>query len=147
VALRGTVWFGREEGLTLNYREPRRQVIRVEATGVRLIQDDGRSRDRAIPERGREIPSALLSLFRLDLAELEKTFALSTRPDGEGWRLRLVPQNQADAPIQRIELRGDEEEIRHIRIEQSEGRRIELTLSNAAYPPALSPEERARVFP
>jgi len=147
VELSGTAWFGREEGLTLNYREPRREVIRVEPTGVRVILNGGRSRDRAIPERGREVPSALLALFRLDFAELEKTFILHGRRTDGDWALRLTPRQADAAPIQRIVLGGESDEIREISIEQSAGRRIELSLSNVAYPAHLEPEERARVFP
>lgn len=147
VELVGTVWYGREEGLTLNYRKPRREVVRVDEKGVRLIRDDGRSRERMIPERGREIPATLLSLFRLDFAELEKSFEISGRLDGEAWALRLMPRDRDQSPVQQIELAGAEQDVTGIVIEQSGGRRIELSLSNLVYPLKLDSEERRRIFP
>lgn len=147
VELQGTVWYGRKEGLTLNYRSPRREVVRVDEKGVRIIQDDGSSRERAIPERGREVPSALLATFRLDFGELKKDFEIHEQRDGDDWALRLTPHDQDETGIQRIVLEGVEEEVRRIVIEQSDRRRIELTFSGTVYPRDLDAAERARIFP
>lgn len=147
VELMGTVWFGREEGLTLAYQKPRREIVRVEANGVRVIRDDGRSRSRPIPERGRDVPAALLALFRFDFPEIEKTFAVEGLRDGREWSMRLVPREKERAPIQRILLGGHGDGLNRILIEQAGGRRIELELSNPAYPPDLGPEELSLLFP
>ena len=147
VELTGTVWYGREEGLTLNYREPREEVIRIDENGVRVIESDGRRRSRQIPEQGREVPVALLSMFRLDFAELEKVFAIHGRLDGDSWALRFTPHDKDAAPVERMELAGEQDEIHRIVIERTSRRRIELTLSNAEFPSDLGDEEHERAFP
>ena len=147
VELTGTVWYGREEGLTLNYREPRQEVIRIDANGVRVIESDGRRRSREIPEQGREIPAALLSMFRLDFAELGEVFAIHGRRDGNSWALRFTPHDEDAAPVERMELAGENDEIHRIVIERTSRRRIELTLSNATFPSELDEDERERAFP
>lgn len=147
VELEGTVWYGRQEGLTLDYHSPRREVVRVDQKGVRIIQSEGQSRDREIPEEGREIPSTLLALFRLDFAELEKDFELEGWRDGYDWGLRLTPRELEKAPVRRIELSGDIDDVRNIALEQTSRRRIELELLNPEYPSVLDAEARARVFP
>lgn len=147
VELTGTVWYGREEGLTLHYHSPRREIIRVEEKGVRQIRADGRDRERTVPERGIDVPSALLSLFRLDFAKLGETFEIEGRYDGKKWGLRLAPRDEEEAPIAAMELAGHDDEVQRILVEQSDDRRIELKFSNIAYPQELDDETRDRVFP
>lgn len=147
VELTGTVWFGREEGLTLAYRSPRREIVRVDARGVRVIREDGSSSRRRPPGRGGDIPSALLALFRFDFAELERKFEILGRQEGRQWFLRLEPLEENNGALQRVDLTGTGEELTRIAIEQTNSQRIELTLSNTAFPAELDREERARIFP
>ncbi len=147
VELTGTVWYGRAEGLTLNYLSPGREVVRVDASGVRVIESEAGSRERTLPDRGREVPMALLSLFRLDFAGLAETFEIEGWRGANEWALRLTPREEAAAPIRRMELRGGGAEVTHIVIELSSRRRIELALANTAHPNAMDDDERARAFP
>lgn len=147
VELTGTVWFGRDEGLTLAYREPRAETVRIDEQGVRVLREDGSDRGGRIPEEGREIPDVLLALFHLNLVELEKTFEIRGRRDGQDWSLLLLPRESEEAPVEKVQFSGSGGDVERIEIEQSRSRRIELELSNFSYPATLDEKERARRFP
>lgn len=147
VELSGTVWFGREEGLTLAYKEPRREIVRIVETGMRIIPEKGPTRSRAVGERGGEVPSALLAMFRFDLRELEKDFVLEGDWQERNWRLRLTPREETDSPLQRIVLGGTDEEVSQVSVEMDGSARIDLRFSKTAYPEDLGAEERAKIFP
>lgn len=147
VALTGTVWFGREEGLTLAYQMPRKEMLRIDESGVRIIRENKPDQSARIPEKERQVPDVLLALFRFDLVELEKHFEIRGRRDNNAWSLRLVPHEPGEAPIQRVEFGGTDTDVTRIEIEQQRSRRIELELSNIDYPASLTSEELARRFP
>lgn len=147
VSLTGTVWFGRDEGLTLAYRMPREEMMRIDEKGISILRENKRTRSPKVPEKAREIPDVLLALFRFDLTELEKTFEVFGRREGDAWALRLVPHDLDESPIQRVDLEGTGLDVTRIEIEQQRSRRIELELSNLTYPSSLNSEELARRFP
>lgn len=147
VPLTGTVWFGREEGLTLAYRMPRTEVMRIDEDGVRIIRENRPDRSPRIPEEGQRIPDMLLALFRFDLERIEENFEVRGRREGNAWSLRLVPHDREGAPIQRVKIGGIGTDVTDIEIEQERSRRIELELSNIAYPTSLDQAELARRFP
>lgn len=144
VALTGSVWFGREEGLTLAYEKPRREMMRIDGEGVRILRKEGRP--QRAPKAGREIPELLLALFQFDLARLDKSFHLSGRRDENNWALRLEPRDEDETPFQSIEIGGKGDDVTDIEIELERSRRIEIEFSNIAYPASLDDDERARRF-
>lgn len=147
VPLTGTVWFGREEGLTLAYRMPRVETMRIDEDGIRLLRENKADRSPRIPEEGRRIPDILLALFRFDLDRIEENFEVRGRREGDTWSLRLIPHDPDGAPIQQVEIGGTGSDVKRIEIEQERSRRIELELSNVSYPTSLDQAELARRFP
>ena len=103
----------------------------VDAVGVLLRDDRGRS--RAVPA---DSPAAgfavwLLPMLRFDFAVLEKAFVVTGAREGEAWRLDLVPrEGDLARALRGLAISGTGERVQHITIDRGDKRRVEIEMGD-----------------
>ena len=129
VVLKGIIRIIPERGLSLNYLEPDRRIMIIDAKGALLRDAEGR--ERAIPAdaRAQTVTSALVSVLRFDVAELQKSFVIYGRHEGTTWTLGFVPRDPAITEmLGSLVVSGEQNQLNRIEMTRSATQRIEIII-------------------
>jgi hypothetical protein len=129
VVLTGEIRTEPSHGLSLRYLTPDERVLIADEKGLLMRDAVGRERTPPADARAQAAMTALVNVLRFDLPELQKTFTLRGRRDGEGWTLQFVPADPAlAAALGTLTLSGEALRLRKIELTRSASQRIEISV-------------------
>jgi hypothetical protein len=131
---RGIMRWDRELGLSLSYTEPRTQVMLIRPDGV--FQSRGGQSPRPMPSsaEGDFLRSVFLDVFSFNRDVWQISFAIRADFDNEdGWEIQLQPlaDSSVVGMVERIEISGTGDELRHLEIWRDERSRIVIEMRDA----------------
>ncbi len=145
--LEGEMRMSPQRGLSLHYADKGGRTMIVDAKGILLRDDRGRS--KAVPS---DSPAAgagalLLPVLRFDLTELEKQFFITGAREAATWRLELRPRRgDLEKSLRAIVIAGEGERIGRIEIDRGEKQRIEIEIGEVMTGVSFSTEEEKKFF-
>ena len=146
VELKGEVRVDPERGLSLHYLHPNDVTVIVDADGV-LMRGNGKTSAPPADPRAAGANAAMLDILRLNVADLEKNYAVYGTHEGSDWELELVARAAASAgSIGTIYVLGRGAWVNRIALRHSEKQRIEITMTHPRPPAPFSAEVLKRYF-
>jgi hypothetical protein len=146
VELRGEVRVSHARGLSLRYTVPTERTIILDDQGLLIRDPKGKS---APPPDARAnlANEALRHILRLDFAELERTYEVYGRREGDVWSLALVPRAEdVRRAIGTILVDGEREDVRRIELRRSVKQHIDIVMSAPQTSAPFTAEELKRFF-
>jgi hypothetical protein len=147
VLLTGEIRIAPGRGLSLGYLTPDVRTVIADDHG--LLLRDSRGRDRAAPAgaRAQAATAVLVHVLRFDLPELQKTFAISGRREGDAWTLSLASRDRdLSAGLSAIVLSGGPAGLSRIDLVVSPTQHIEIRLGAARVGLPFARDELIRYF-
>jgi glycosyltransferase involved in cell wall biosynthesis len=146
VELQGVVRVSATRGLSLEYIDPEKRTVILDARGMLIRAPAGEKVPPADP-RATAANDALRRILRFEFAALEKDFELYGRRDGPDWTLALVPRTKdLQRSIGRITVAGQATAIRRIELRRSARQVIEILIAAPRPPAAFTAEELKTYF-
>lgn len=131
VVLKGIIRIIPDRGLSLNYLEPEHRIIIVDAKGALMRDEEGGEHVISGGGRAEAITSALVSVLRFDVAELQKSFLIYGQHEGSAWTLGFVPRDPAVADlVGTLRVSGADLQLNRIEMAKSATQRIEILISD-----------------
>ena len=147
VVFSGDMRLSTERGLSLHYTSPEDRLMIVDATGVLLRDDRGRSRELPADPRAQGATSAMLHVMRFDFPALAKDFDLYGRRDGDTWQLAFEPRDSELAgTVSRIIVSGTAAEVRKLEMRKSALQRIEILVGEVHTQVLFTPDDLKKFF-
>jgi hypothetical protein len=129
VTLTGEVRIDPGRGLSLAYLTPEVRTLIIDRQGTLLRDERGRDHPMPADNRVQAATTALVSVLRFDLTELEKNFVLRGQRADPAWQLTLAPRDPALTPgLSTLVINGEGERLKRIDLVKSASQRIEITL-------------------
>ncbi len=129
VVLTGEIRIVPDRGLSLHYLTPRSLVLIADARGLLMRDEEGRERAAPDDSRTQAATTALVNVLRFNLPELQKSFSLHGRREGERWTLGFEPRDPALAEtVGSLLLSGEDLQLRKIELIRSARQRIEILI-------------------
>jgi hypothetical protein len=147
VVLTGVVRIDPGRGLSLAYLTPEVRTLIIDRQGLLLRDSRGREEPAPADSRMQAATTALVSVLRFDLPELERDFILRGQRLGARWHLTLTPrQPELAAGLRTLIVRGEDGQLSQIELLRGRDQRILITLRGTADPARFTPAEIARYF-
>jgi hypothetical protein len=145
---RGTVRWDPQLGLSIQYHEPTEMTIWIAADGLVIVRG-GKVMQTELGRDHAELMQLFARIFAWDTAWLGERFRFDGEmADAGDWQLDLqVKDVGLKASLSAISLVGDAAALREIGLNLSGGRTARMTLADAVFSEAFSPEARAQAFP
>ncbi len=145
---RGTFLFARGLGIEWRTEQPFDSQFMLTDAGITQRDEGGDPlRISAADQPALTVVSRVFfALFALDLESLSHDFALSGRHAGkEGWEIGLKPRDKALGSVFRQAIVSGAASVREVTLEDGNGDRSQIELSDVVYDPrGLSADERRR---
>ena len=147
VVFSGDMRLSAERGLSLHYTSPEDRLMIVDAKGVLLRDDRGRSRELPADPRAQGATSAMLHVMRFDFPALAKDFDLYGRREGDTWQLAFEPRDPEFArTVSRIIVSGTDAEVRKLEMRKSALQRIEILVGQVRTHVEFSASDQKNFF-
>lgn len=145
VVVTGTVRIDRARGLSLSYDQRHAPIVILDARGLLLRHEDGREQS-APPEAETDL-RLLHALFALDLATLEKSYALAATDSADGkWTLVFTRREGSTATYRELVLVGTLDRLTGITLAKTPNLRTEITLGEPQIDPVFTAPDLTRYF-
>jgi outer membrane lipoprotein-sorting protein len=131
VILTGEIRIVPDRGLSLRYLTPEPRVLIVDRQGLLMRDDRGRERAAPADSRAQAVTAALVNVIHFNLPELQKSFAIHGRREGDAWTLAFVPLDPAlAASLSSLIVSGEYMNLRKIEMIRSATQHIEIIIGD-----------------
>jgi hypothetical protein len=147
VILTGEIRIMPDRGLSLHYLTPEQRVLIADAKGLLLRDAAGRSHSPPGDPRARAALAALVDVLRFDLPELQRSFVLRGRRDGDAWTLTFIARDRdLAAALGTLVLTGERARLCKIEMIRSANQRIEVLIGETHEDAVFTADELSRFF-
>lgn len=147
-SLTGVIRLDPDHGLSLQYVEPKAQLMVVDARGGFMADHRGRRRELPDDRRARAATGALLHVLRFNLPLLAQDFAIYAAREGAQWKFTFIPKPGGDLAeaLNPVRVSGEGTYVRLIEMRKTEHQRIEIHVGETETGVTFTPGELAKYF-
>jgi len=147
VVLEGEMRLSPDHGLSLRYVKPSERFMIIDARGILLRDDSGRTRELPADPRAPAMNAVLLPVLRFDLPALTQLFELRGARDGASWRLEFSPRDTGIArALDTLIVTGTDDAVRGLEFRPTPSQRIEISIGDTRTGIPFTPAELTQFF-